>query len=321
MRRKFDEKTASIDDFVEALEILSPGARFDVRQPKNFRWRVHFLATPHLRVCTGQNNGEWTCAEVASEERFTLMLPTVGAFQAATRQQTQASTGAHALILADPDPVVFSGRGNPENAQIGINWQHAAYREVLARIYDRDGASIFPQPRFDLRSMEGQLLHFMARGIAAGHFEEISGSPNASALISEAMLRLIIEGSNLGGDSIFERTPADASSRQVRAAIDLMNERLHEPLTLSKLAEELGISGRSLQQGFRRYQDTTPLTYLRRLRLEAVHRELSNPQNELPVNEVAAKWGFAHLGRMAKLYRASYAMSPSETLRRAKSRR
>jgi transcriptional regulator GlxA family with amidase domain len=135
------------------------------------------------------------------------------------------------------------------------------------------------------------------------------------------MLRLIIEGGELSADSILSRMPAAASSLQVRSAVELMHEKLHEPLTLGSLAAQLGISGRSLQQGFRRYQDTTPLAYLRQLRLEAVHRELSNPQNTLGVGEVAAKWGFAHVGRLAKLYRDSYGQSPSETVQRALRRR
>jgi transcriptional regulator GlxA family with amidase domain len=100
-----------------------------------------------------------------------------------------------------------------------------------------------------------------------------------------------------------------------------MYERLHEPLTLGILATTLGISGRSLQQDFRKYHATTPLTYLRNLRLEAFHRELSDPRNTLSVGDVAGKWGFAHVGRLAKLYRAAYGRAPSETIRLAQRRR
>lgn len=73
----------------------------------------------------------------------------------------------------------------------------------------------------------------------------------------------------------FNRMPAVASAGQVTAVVELMFEMLHEPLTLGRLVVALGISGRSLRQESRRYDDTTPLTSLRNLRLEAVHRELS----------------------------------------------
>lgn len=321
MRREFHEQSASLDEVVEALQAVSPGSSLEVKEAKHFRWRVAFLTTPHVQIWKGQGNADWTGSAVATEERFSLIIPTAGVVQATAGRLHHVSEGASALIVTNPDRVIVSAAGQPENAQINVKWQPSAFREVLARIYEREGPPILPPPLFDLRTRQGQLFHFLARGLAAGHFQDIGGSASASALISETMLRLIIEGSNVGADSVLTKMPASASSRQVQAAIELMYEKLHEPLTLSKIAEQLGISGRSLQQGFRRYQDTTPLAHLRQLRLEAVHRELSNPLNTLPVSEVAAKWGFAHVGRLAKLYRDSYGRSPSETIRQAQRRR
>jgi transcriptional regulator GlxA family with amidase domain len=71
---------------------------------------------------------------------------------------------------------------------------------------------------------------------------------------------------------------------------------------------------RSLQAGFRKFKETTPAAYLRRIRLEAVHAELSLSENRLPVREVALKWGFTQMGRFAAQYRARFGHYPSETL-------
>lgn len=59
------------------------------------------------------------------------------------------------------------------------------------------------------------------------------------------------------------------------------------------------------------------MTYLRRLRLEKVHEELSAAEPDLAsVTEVATRWGFVHLGRFAAAYYRAFGEFPSETLRR-----
>jgi transcriptional regulator GlxA family with amidase domain len=73
-----------------------------------------------------------------------------------------------------------------------------------------------------------------------------------------------------------------------------------------------------LQSGFRKIHGTTPVGYLRRIRLEAAHAELSRPDNLLPVSEVAMKWGFTHMGRFASLYRSAFGLYPSDSVRRAR---
>jgi AraC-like DNA-binding protein len=81
------------------------------------------------------------------------------------------------------------------------------------------------------------------------------------------------------------------------------------------LAEATGISIRSLQYGFRRFRNITPLAYLREVRLEAAQAELSSPLNMLSIKDVALKWGFTHMGHFAARYRAAYGETPSQTAR------
>jgi len=51
-----------------------------------------------------------------------------------------------------------------------------------------------------------------------------------------------------------------------------------------------------LQRAFRQYRDTTPMGYLRRIRLDHAHRELltADPSRGDTVSAIAARWGFAH---------------------------
>ena len=136
------------------------------------------------------------------------------------------------------------------------------------------------------------------------------------ALWTEAALRVIV--SNV--PRRLSRQP-DETSWHIRRAIDYMRDNLHLPLTMADVANAVGISDRSLQRGFRRFRHTTPAIYLRRLRLDAVHKELSLPENELPVNEVAQKWGVTHMGRFAAQYRAVFGLNPSDTAKKAVDKR
>jgi hypothetical protein len=155
MRRDFHEQTSTLDDVVAALQTVSPGSQLDVRQPKLFRWRVRFLTTPHVHIWKGEGNAEWTGRAACAAERFSLILPTAGVVQATLRKATHTSAGAQALIITDPDPVLVSGHGEPDNSQINVKWQPSAFREVMARIYEREGPPILPQPLFDLGSWQG----------------------------------------------------------------------------------------------------------------------------------------------------------------------
>lgn len=112
-----------------------------------------------------------------------------------------------------------------------------------------------------------------------------------------------------------------AGVRPVSHAVELLRHDPAHPWSVAELAAEVSVSVRSLQEAFRRSLDTTPMAYLRHLRLEKVHEELVTAEpGTVNVTEAAARWGFAHLGRFAAAYRSEYAERPSDTLRSARTR-
>jgi transcriptional regulator GlxA family with amidase domain len=78
----------------------------------------------------------------------------------------------------------------------------------------------------------------------------------------------------------------------------------------------VGVSVRSLQNGFRQFLGVTPLEYVRRHRLEQLHRALMDSQSRANVTELMLECGIANFGRYAQYYRQQYGCLPSETLRR-----
>ncbi len=110
--------------------------------------------------------------------------------------------------------------------------------------------------------------------------------------------------------------PTARRPRTVKRTLDAMHAEPGRLFTASELAGIAGVGIRVLQESFRQHVGVPPLTYLRRLRLEGVHSELSRAgPGQLSVSEVATRWGFTHLGRFAGAYRARYGVTPSQTLR------
>lgn len=104
--------------------------------------------------------------------------------------------------------------------------------------------------------------------------------------------------------------------RPVRRAIDAMQADPAFPFTVADLAHASGVGVRALQGAFHRTTGTSPMGYLRDLRLARAHDDLrrARPDTET-VADVANRWGFSHLGRFAAAYRQQYGVAPSVTLR------
>ena len=117
-----------------------------------------------------------------------------------------------------------------------------------------------------------------------------------------------------------ETVAADESPTRatVRRAIDFLEANPDLDLGIVDIARAAHVSVRTLQVAFRRHLDTTPMTYLRGVRLDRIRAELSaaDPVGGSTVTQIAARWGIADLGRLSGHYRRMYGESPSETLRR-----
>lgn len=83
------------------------------------------------------------------------------------------------------------------------------------------------------------------------------------------------------------------------------------------IAAAASVTTRSIQLAFQRHLETTPMAYLRRVRLDHAHRQLqaADPARDT-VTAVARQWGFSSASRFAAHYRAAYGVPPSHALQR-----
>jgi AraC-like DNA-binding protein len=113
------------------------------------------------------------------------------------------------------------------------------------------------------------------------------------------------------------RGPGQVAPSALRRAVAFIDAHAEEPVTLTRMAEAAGVTGRALQMAFMRHYDTTPTSYLRRVRLERAHRELTDadPSEGVTVAAIARRWGWANSSHFAAAYRAAYGQLPRHTLR------
>lgn len=108
----------------------------------------------------------------------------------------------------------------------------------------------------------------------------------------------------------------DARPETVRRAVAYIESNPDEDIGVADIAAAAFVTPRSIQLAFRRYLATTPMAYLRRVRLDRAHADLlAADSDSTTVTAIAARWGFARSSRFSAAYRAAYGRSPSETLR------
>jgi AraC-like DNA-binding protein len=170
-------------------------------------------------------------------------------------------------------------------------------------------------PKAELQSeLESLLGHSLRTPLKFSMALDLASAPGYTVLQA---LRLIDAASGQE-DGMLEHPLAAHRLEQVLISTLLLAQphNYSEFLRATPLAAS-STSVRSLQENFRRSLGTSPMRYLRDFRLEQVHKELVAAEPDaVTVTEVAARWGFVHLGRFAAAYRQRFAERPSDTIRR-----
>ncbi|MBW4556633.1 MAG: AraC family transcriptional regulator [Trichormus sp. ATA11-4-KO1] len=95
-------------------------------------------------------------------------------------------------------------------------------------------------------------------------------------------------------------------------AKEILTTQLEHPPLLSELAQQVGVSVRTLQRGFSALFNTTVVGYLTQQRLKNAQGLLC--QGDHKVSEVANLVGYSHLSHFAAAFKRQYGITPSQYL-------
>jgi AraC-like DNA-binding protein len=170
------------------------------------------------------------------------------------------------------------------------------------------------------RPITGAAARFWARTYAFARDNAVTAG--GEPLLADSLSRLLAATALSTFPSTVLHDPTiedrhDAHPVMVRRAVAFIESRAAGEVGLADIAAEARVTIRAVQLGFRRHLDTTPLAYLRRIRLAQAHRELAvSEPDATTVAAVAARWGFVSRSRFTARYRNTYGCTPSHTLYR-----
>jgi AraC-like DNA-binding protein len=226
-----------------------------------------------------------------------------------------SQSGSAATVGGDRGVVVSPGR--PVSVEYLSDDCRADVEDELSVIL---GRPVLSPVQFDLQLSHDDVAPFQrALEIAHGELERPRGLTTVP-LLSARLGRLVIAGLLIGQRSNYTgqlSAPADVEGpRAIRTAVGLIEERPMEIVTAADIAQAVGLSVRALDEGFRRHVGSSPMAYLREVRMARAHDELVRSEPDAATATlIAYTWGFGNYGRFAVAYRRRYGCTPSETLR------
>lgn len=206
-----------------------------------------------------------------------------------------------------------------------INFEQGFFQTYLQQIADPDHvARLLKQPVIkvrpeDLHTCRERLLNIFSLAVlpADGHGAR-SDEQDAEyeqalelSLLAEMMdLLATLDCTSFRPMSTIRSYIVDKLHRQTIA------DAINVP-SIFEVCHRLKVSRRTVQNSFRTVAETTPLNYLRCVRLNGVRRELlASTIQESSIGDIASRWGFFHLSHFAEDYRALFGELPSQTARR-----
>jgi AraC-like DNA-binding protein len=132
---------------------------------------------------------------------------------------------------------------------------------------------------------------------------------------AEAMLMsMLLSGFRHSYSDDFGRAAASCAPAYVRRVEDFIHASARDVTGMEEMVAVAGVSSRALYSGFRQFRNTTPMAYLKAVRLDIAHQELLRGADS--VTAIALNCGYQHMSKFARDFRARFGYSPSEILRR-----
>ncbi|MFI7584966.1 helix-turn-helix transcriptional regulator [Kocuria sp. M1N1S27] len=191
-------------------------------------------------------------------------------------------------------------------------------QEIADTVYGIEGT---PVAFASSRPAGPALAHYwsgLARWAAETSASEAFEEPVVRADLTRRLAVGMLECFPLSWDRELRSLSMAAQGRRYRSAVAYFDDNAQRPITVEDAARAANTTTAALVRAFRAHHPLglTPAAYLRRVRLAGAHADLvaGDPTAGDTVAAVAARWGFAHPGRFAAAYRATYGVAPRRTL-------
>lgn len=281
-------------------------ARHEVRLAPGHQLDFRLDVAPSARVTLGRlSYGADTRLTVPPMRRcYHVNIPLSGSSSARQNDARGDSAPGRAGVAFVPD------------ASLRVHWSPDARQYVMRfprELLEAHAAKLAglraPEPirfalTFDLAGGAGQALvattGFLFTELARPH--GLATMPAACQELEAALMTQLLTAVPSQLSPVLYGTPRPTRRSKVREVMDFIDEHPSATTSTTDLAAMAGVSARALQLGFQEAVGMSPTTYLRNVRLDRAHLELTSGTGG-SVTEVAARWGFFHPSRFAGRYR------------------
>ncbi|MGB6310447.1 MAG: AraC family transcriptional regulator [Steroidobacteraceae bacterium] len=228
-----------------------------------------------------------------------------------------AVTSTRSIVITDPTEYTKIHM-TPACRHLTVRVSRQALLETLA-------AKLRRPPRRDLKfNLEIPMDSDFARAWCelVAHICHVSATAPA-ALASEGvrkqysrtLMEIMLSAAPHSHADSLDESANHATAWHVGRARDYVHDHLGEGISIRDIAARVGVTPRTLQNGFRKAFNLTPAEYIRRARVDALHQALLAADVSVGVTNLMMNVGIVNFGRYAQYYREQIGVSPSTTLK------
>ncbi len=165
--------------------------------------------------------------------------------------------------------------------------------------------------------LQAALYPFMPSKYELGVFAQPSAAELYEDFLITAMLTCLPHNQS---SELTKAASSNTPSSILARCEDHLQAHADDVVTISDVAESLGVSVRALQRSFQKAHGTTPMRRLKEIRLERARTRLLKADQSESVTDIALKSGFSSLGAFSVDYKRQFGEQPSKTIRKGKSK-
>ncbi|PWR24020.1 AraC family transcriptional regulator [Zavarzinia compransoris] len=207
--------------------------------------------------------------------------------------------------------------GDENHMQLNLTIPHDVVAEVAHRWFD-----FVPDDRLWTKRLAfggygsrwQYLLSYVVQAV-----DPVRGRVRSDALarhLEEMLCLELLETWAAGAGVSLKDGARAAAPYYVREAEEIMAREARDPPAIGAIAVRVGVSARTLSEGFQRFRGISPRSFLRARRLEGFRTALERAQPGETVTTIATDWGYVNFGALAVAYRERFGERPSQTLAR-----
>ncbi|MBJ9986009.1 AraC family transcriptional regulator [Acinetobacter sp. S40] len=309
-------------DFAQSLMSNICGEhRLDTISRDTLNFHYDGMRLPHKKLAIGTiSYGANVAINISHLKAYSISLPIHG-------QQTLTKAGVHYLSNEKSGLIVSNAEWqdlviDKDCKKLQVVIPEKSLHVVLADLLKQpvDKPVIFnPEMHLDSEQLIGtwwsNIQNFLQLKSQYHHFYGLQ-------MLSEDYENFIIKALLLSQENNYSAALKALSGQYIPAYLKKVEafivEHACEDLTIEDLYGFVGISKSKLHDEFQQFYGMSPMSYLRKYRLQQVYKVLNRAveDQKISISKLAYDWGFTHLGRFSSAYREEFGESPSDTKRR-----